>query len=117
MATSEAPADHDEAEPDVRTITDDYVEEENYVTAEDAGAFLIELGEQLADGDGITISREGWELPLSFGEPVELDVEFEAGGTRTGRGRTDGSGRGRSARRVPTGLDRLLLVLDRFDLA
>jgi len=67
-------------EPTVETVTDGYFEEEYYVSAEDAGEFLVELGEQLADGEEITLNGEGWELPFPFGEPVNLDIEFEGGG-------------------------------------
>lgn len=69
-----------EQDQTVRTITDGYFEEEYYVSAENAGEFLIELGEQLRDGDEITISDDEWELPFAFGEPVELDIEFEGDG-------------------------------------
>lgn len=59
------------------TITEGYFEEEYYVDAETAGDFLVELGEQLRDGDEITLQGDDWELPFAFGEPVNLDVEFE----------------------------------------
>lgn len=69
-----------EAESSVQTITDGYFEEEYHVSAESAGEFLIELGEQLRDGNEVTITDDGWELPFPFGEPVELEVEFEGDG-------------------------------------
>lgn len=75
----EVPAE-DETEPTVETVTDGYFEEEYYVSAENAGDFLIELGEQFQSDDEITITGEGWELPFAFGEPVKLDVEFEGDG-------------------------------------
>jgi amphi-Trp domain-containing protein len=75
----EVPAE-ESAEPTVETITDGYFEEEYYLSAEDAGAFLSNLGEQLAEGDEITISGEEWELPFAFGEPVTLEIEFEGDG-------------------------------------
>ncbi|MFB6113119.1 MAG: amphi-Trp domain-containing protein [Halodesulfurarchaeum sp.] len=62
---------------DVDTITDGYFEEEYYVSAEDAGAFLRELGEQFADDDEVTIQGDGWEIPFAFGEPVTLEIEYE----------------------------------------
>lgn len=67
-------------ESTVETITDGYFEEEYYVSAEDAGAFLIELGEQIESGGEITLTGEEWELPFAFGEPVNLEVEFEGDG-------------------------------------
>ena len=45
--------------------------------ASEAGEFLIALGEQLRDGDKLTLSDDEWELPFAFGEPVELEVDFE----------------------------------------
>ncbi|PSP55842.1 amphi-Trp domain-containing protein [Halobacteriales archaeon QS_1_67_19] len=76
---AEVPEDETE-EPDVTTVTDGYFEEEFYVDAESAGDFLIELGEQLKEGEEITITGDDWELPFAFGEPVELDVEFAGDG-------------------------------------
>ncbi|MFW6321047.1 MAG: amphi-Trp domain-containing protein [Halohasta sp.] len=45
--------------------------------AEEVGAFLVSLGEQLQDGDELTIVDDEWELPFAFGEPVELDVDYD----------------------------------------
>lgn len=75
----EIPAEEAE-ESTIETITDGYFEEEYYISAEDAGAFLIELGEQFKDKDEITITGDDWKLPFAFGEPVELDIEFEGDG-------------------------------------
>lgn len=76
---AEVPAEED-AEPTIQTITDGYFEEEYYLSAEDAGAFLQELGDQLASDDELTITGDDWELPFAFGEPVNLDIEFEGEG-------------------------------------
>ncbi len=76
----EVPDEEETEEQSTQTITDGYFEEEYYVSAENAGEFLIELGEQFRDGDEITISDDDWELPFAFGEPVKLDVEFEGDG-------------------------------------
>ncbi|MFB6267060.1 MAG: amphi-Trp domain-containing protein [Halodesulfurarchaeum sp.] len=76
---AELPEDR-EAEPTTETITSGYFEEELYVSAADAGAFLIDLGEQLQGADELTISGEDWEIPFAFGEPVNLDIEFEGDG-------------------------------------
>lgn len=70
----------DETTPETQTITDGYFEEELYIDAESAGAFLIELGHQLQAGDELTITGEGWEIPFRFSEPIELEIEFEGDG-------------------------------------
>jgi amphi-Trp domain-containing protein len=55
-------------------------EQEYRLDASEAGGFLISLGEQLRDGDELTIVTDDWELPFAFGEPVELEVDFEGVG-------------------------------------
>ncbi|MDX1611073.1 MAG: amphi-Trp domain-containing protein [Candidatus Thermoplasmatota archaeon] len=64
---------------DVREITDGVFEEEMYVDAKSAGAFLVALGEQLQRGNELTLTGDGWRLPFRFREPVELEIEFEGG--------------------------------------
>ena len=76
---AEVPPDSAE-EPSVETVTDGYFEEEYHTDAADAGDFLLELGEQLRDGEEITITGDDWELPFAYGEPVKLDIEFEGDG-------------------------------------
>ena len=52
--------------------------EETYrLSATEAGEFLISLGEQLRDSDEVTLTTDEWELPFAFGDPVELEVEFD----------------------------------------
>ncbi|USZ72183.1 amphi-Trp domain-containing protein [Natronosalvus halobius] len=48
--------------------------------ANELGAFLISLGEQLQAGDELTISDDEWELPFAFGEPIELEIDFDGVG-------------------------------------
>ncbi|QPV64476.1 amphi-Trp domain-containing protein [Halosimplex litoreum] len=55
-------------------------EQEYRLDASEAGTFLIELGEQLRDGDELTIATDEWELPFAFGEPVELELDFDGVG-------------------------------------
>ncbi len=78
-------ADHDvssktvsETESDRTTIRAGRNFEQCYrLDAREAGEFLIALGEQLRDGDELTLSDDEWELPFEFGEPLELDIDFE----------------------------------------
>ncbi|WP_299234775.1 amphi-Trp domain-containing protein [Natronomonas sp.] len=55
-------------------------EREYRLSAAEAGAFLIEVGEQLRDSEELTIVEEEWELPFRFGEPVELEIDFDGVG-------------------------------------
>lgn len=70
----------EEQEPEMRTITSGYFEEELYVDAKSLGAFLVELGEQLQQGEEITITGDGWEIPFTYAGPIELEIEFEGDG-------------------------------------
>lgn len=66
------------AETDRTTIRAGRNFEQTYrLDASEAGKFLIALGEQLRDGDELTLSDDEWELPFAFGEPLELEVDFE----------------------------------------
>ncbi|MFC5277892.1 amphi-Trp domain-containing protein [Halorubrum rubrum] len=55
-------------------------EREYRLDASEAGAFLVELGEKLQDGDELRLATDEWELPFAFGEPVELEIDFEGTG-------------------------------------
>ncbi len=55
-------------------------EKEYRLDASEAGEFLVRLGEQLRDGDELTIVDDEWELPFAFGEPVELEIDFDGVG-------------------------------------
>lgn len=52
-------------------------ETEYRLTAAEAGRFLVEVGEQLQAGDELTITGDEWTLPFAFGEPVELEIDYE----------------------------------------
>lgn len=71
-----------DSEQDERTVirTGRDFEQEYRLDASEAGEFLIKLGEQLRDGDELTIVTDEWELPFAFGEPVELEIDFEGVG-------------------------------------
>lgn len=65
----------EDTQPEI--ITNGEFEQERQVSAEQAGQFLVDLGEQLQSGTELTLGDEEWELPVSIQEPVELDIEFE----------------------------------------
>lgn len=75
-------SDPSETEAEDRTVirTGREFEQEYRLSAEEAGEFLIELGEQLRDGDELTIVDDEWELPFAFGEPVEMELDFDGVG-------------------------------------
>lgn len=79
---SEADAPEADAPGDERTTitTGRNFEEQFRLDASEAGKFLVELGEQLQDGDELTITADEWELPFAFGQPVELEVDFDGMG-------------------------------------
>jgi len=78
---SEEPMDSDGAEDEAHTITAGRKFEQEYrLDASEAGAFLVDLGEQLRNDDELTISDEEWELPFAFGEPVALEIDYDGVG-------------------------------------
>lgn len=52
-------------------------ETEYRLDARETGEFLIRLGEQLRDSDELHLVTDEWELPFAFGEPIELEIDFE----------------------------------------
>ncbi|OYR41490.1 MULTISPECIES: amphi-Trp domain-containing protein [unclassified Halorubrum] len=71
----------DEKESDLTLIREGRDFEQEYrLSAAEAGRFLVKVGEQLQESDELTITGDEWELPFSFGEPVELEVEYEGYG-------------------------------------
>jgi amphi-Trp domain-containing protein len=83
VETETPPETEDETdEPTERTLIRagrDF-EQQYRLDATEAGKFLVSLGEQLRDGDDLTIVDEEWELPFAFGEPVELEIDFDGVG-------------------------------------
>jgi amphi-Trp domain-containing protein len=69
----------DESEESERTTirTGRDFEQAYRLDAAEAGAFLVDLGEQLQECDDVTLTTDEWELPFAFGEPVGLEVDFE----------------------------------------
>jgi amphi-Trp domain-containing protein len=79
MADADQTTDADQPEKTLIRSGRDF-EQEYRLDASEAGEFLIRLGEQLRDGDELTISTDEWELPFAFGEPVELEIDYEGVG-------------------------------------
>jgi amphi-Trp domain-containing protein len=77
---SEPDTDHGEESERTLIRSGRDFEREYRLDASEAGEFLIRLGEQLRDGDELTIVADDWELPFAFGEPVELEIDFEGAG-------------------------------------
>lgn len=74
------PAETDD-EPDRDLIRQGREFEREYtLDATAVGVFLAELGEQLQSDDEVTLQTDEWELPFEFGEPVELEIDFEGAG-------------------------------------
>ena len=82
MSDDTTPTHPDSDDPDDRTVirSGREFEREYRLDADEAGQFLIDLGEQLRDGEELTIVDDEWELPFSFGEPVELEVDYDGVG-------------------------------------
>lgn len=78
MSGPDTPTETETEQTTIRSGRD--FEEAFRLDADEAGEFLICLGEQLRDGDGLTITTDEWELPFAFGEPVELEIDFEGVG-------------------------------------
>jgi len=68
------------ADDDRTVIAGRNFEREYRVDASEAGEFLIALGEGLCDGDDLRIETAEWALPFAFGEPVELEIDYEGVG-------------------------------------
>lgn len=81
MSTDDPTADDPSAEDERTTIrTGRKFEQEYRLDAREAGEFLIALGEQLRDGDELTLADDEWELPFAFGDPVGLEIDFDGVG-------------------------------------
>lgn len=78
-ATGATPGEEAESERALIRPGRDF-EQEYRLSAEEAGRFLVAVGERLQSGDELTLRTDEWELPFPFGEPVELEVEFDGMG-------------------------------------
>lgn len=78
MTDSEPTSDEEDERTVIRAGRD--FEQTYRLDADEAGKFLIELGEQLRDRDELSIVADEWELPFAFGEPVELEIDYDGVG-------------------------------------
>jgi amphi-Trp domain-containing protein len=63
-------------------VTEGYFEREVRLSAADTATLLRDLADQIEGSDELTISSEEWEIPFSFREPIEVEVEFIGDGKR-----------------------------------
>jgi amphi-Trp domain-containing protein len=75
--TDSPTSDQDEESERTTIRTGRDFEQAYRLDASEAGAFLIDLGEQLQEGKEVTLTTDEWELPFAFGEPVGLEIDFE----------------------------------------
>ncbi len=78
MTETTPDSEPDEERATIRSGRD--FEQQYRLDAAEAGEFLIDLGEQLRDGEELTLVDDEWELPFAFGEPVELEIDFDGVG-------------------------------------
>jgi amphi-Trp domain-containing protein len=64
-------------ETDRRTpVTDGYFGREVYLGRAETATFLRELADQIEAGTDLTVSSDDWEIPFSYREPIEVEVEY-----------------------------------------
>lgn len=61
---------------DQRIVTEGYFEREVRLSRAATATFLRELADQVEAGNELTVSSDDWEIPFTFGEPIEVEVEF-----------------------------------------
>lgn len=71
-----------ESEGEKRVVKEGDLEHEVYLDSEDIADFLEGLTEQMREGDQVKIETEEWDLPFTFREPIELEIDFEGYGER-----------------------------------
>jgi amphi-Trp domain-containing protein len=62
---------------EVRDLTGGMFGDEFAVSAEEAGEFLVGIGEQLRENDDLTLEGDGWEIPFEFGDEVEIELDYD----------------------------------------
>lgn len=67
---------------DRTVITDGYFEREVHLSRAATATFLRELADQIEGGTDLTVSSDDWEIPFSYREPIEVEVEFASHRTK-----------------------------------
>ncbi|MBS3782759.1 MAG: amphi-Trp domain-containing protein [Candidatus Thermoplasmatota archaeon] len=65
-----------------RIVKEGDLEHEVYLNKEQIADFLESMAEQLREGDTLTIETDEWEIPFTFRDNIELDIDFEGYGER-----------------------------------
>jgi len=63
-------------------VTEGYFEREVRLPSDATATFLRDLADQIEDGNDLTISTKDWEIPFTFCDPIEVEIEFIGDGTR-----------------------------------
>jgi amphi-Trp domain-containing protein len=53
------------------------------VDPDDAGDFLVDLGERLRTADDVVLSGDGWDLSFTYRDPVDVELEYVGGSDAT----------------------------------
>lgn len=61
---------------DRRTITDGFFEREVYLSQAETATFLRDLADQIESGTSLTITTSEWEIPFTYRDPIEVEIEF-----------------------------------------
>lgn len=63
-------------------VTDGYFEREVRLSKGATATFLRDLADQIEGGNDLTVSSDEWQIPFTFREPIEVEVEFIGDGSR-----------------------------------
>ncbi len=65
-----------------RLVKEGDFEHEVYLDKLQIADFLESLAKQMREGDTVTIKTDDWELPFTFREPIELEIDYEGYGEK-----------------------------------
>lgn len=67
----------EDGEESLRDLTGGMFEEDFAVSPEEACEFLVGLGEELQEGEEVTVTSDGSKIPFEFDDTVEIEVEYD----------------------------------------